>query len=160
MMELTAIGNYWGDNSAEFAESVIFHQPDDASLGLVVFEPILELQPEFGFFAFFAHDNPGLTEDVIAEIDPETATITAVLPVGTSLSALIPSVAVPLGIEGAPEAGQSFNFSDPVSFTLSTPHGEEQSWTAEITTASVNVKPAVCPFLGRPGLGNGFALCG
>lgn len=150
MMELTAIGNYWGDNSAEFAESVIFHQPDDASLGLVVFEPILELQPEFGFFAFFAHDNPGLTEDVIAEIDPETATITAVLPVGTSLSALIPSVAVPLGIEGAPEAGQSFNFSDPVSFTLSTPHGEEQSWTADITTASVNLSLQFAHFSADP----------
>ncbi|MCC5933883.1 MAG: T9SS type A sorting domain-containing protein [Balneolales bacterium] len=152
MMELTAIGNYWGDNSAEFAESVIFHQPDDASLGLVVFEPILELQPEFGFFAFFAHDNPGLTEDVIAEIDPETATITAVLPIGTSLSALIPSVAVPLGVEGAPEAGQSFNFSEPVSFTLSTPHGEEQSWTADITTASATVFLQFAHFSADPAL--------
>lgn len=137
MMDLTAIGNYWGDNSAAFAESVITHQPDDPAYGLVTFEPILELNPVFDAFVFLAADNPELSNDVTAEIDPETAVISAVFPAATNLSNLIPTVTVQLGVSGAPETGQAFNFTMPVSFTLSTPHGEEQTWTTDFSTAPV-----------------------
>ncbi|AXI99508.1 Por secretion system C-terminal sorting domain-containing protein [Cyclonatronum proteinivorum] len=137
MMDLTAIGNYWGDNSAAFAESVIAHQPDNPDFGLVTFEPVLELNPVFESLGFLAADNLELSEDVVAEIDPETAVVSAVLPAGTNLSNLIPSVSVQLGVSGAPEAGQALDFTVPVSFTLSTPHGEEQTWTTDFTTAPV-----------------------
>ena len=39
---MTAIGNYWGGNTEEFAESVIYHRPDlGDSYGLVLYTPIL-----------------------------------------------------------------------------------------------------------------------
>lgn len=137
MMDLTAIGNYWGDNSAAFAESVITHQPDNPAFGLVTFEPILELNPVFESFAFLVADNSELSDDVIAEIDPEAAVIFATFPAGTNLSNLIPAVTVQLGVSGTPEAGQAFDFSMPVSFTLNTPHGEEQTWITDFSTAPV-----------------------
>ena len=39
---MTAIGNYWGGNTEEFVESVIFHRPDlGDNYGLVLYTPIL-----------------------------------------------------------------------------------------------------------------------
>ena len=38
---IMAIGNYWGGSTATYAESVIFHQHDQANLGLVTYLPIL-----------------------------------------------------------------------------------------------------------------------
>ena len=39
---MTAIGNYWGGNTEEFAESVIYHRPDlGDNYGLVLYTPIL-----------------------------------------------------------------------------------------------------------------------
>lgn len=43
--DITAIGNYWGGNSEEWAESVIFHQPDQSGLGLVTYMPVMEIKP-------------------------------------------------------------------------------------------------------------------
>ena len=39
---MTAIGNYWGGETEEFAESVIYHRPDlGDAYGLVLFSPVL-----------------------------------------------------------------------------------------------------------------------
>lgn len=44
---MTAIGNYWGGNTEEFAESVIYHRPDlGDNYGLVLYTPILTEDPE------------------------------------------------------------------------------------------------------------------
>ena len=44
---MTAIGNYWGGDTEEFAESVIFHRPDlGDAYGLVTYSPILTEEPE------------------------------------------------------------------------------------------------------------------
>lgn len=37
---ITAVGNYWGDDSESFAENVIFHQTDQANLGVVAYLPV------------------------------------------------------------------------------------------------------------------------
>lgn len=43
---ITAIGNYWGGDTEEFAESVIYHRPDlGESYGRVLFSPILTEEP-------------------------------------------------------------------------------------------------------------------
>jgi hypothetical protein len=44
--DMDAVGNYWGCDNAEAAEAVIYHQADDASLGLVNYLPIYVLEPE------------------------------------------------------------------------------------------------------------------
>lgn len=44
---MTAIGNYWGGDTEEFAESVIFHRPDlGENYGLVLYTPILTEEHE------------------------------------------------------------------------------------------------------------------
>ena len=44
---MTAVGNYWGGNTEEFAESVIFHRPDlGDNYGLVLYTPILTEEEE------------------------------------------------------------------------------------------------------------------
>lgn len=43
---LAAIGNYWGEDTESYAESVIFHQPDQANLGLVSYSPVVTLASE------------------------------------------------------------------------------------------------------------------
>ena len=44
---MTAIGNYWGGNTEEFAESVIYHRPDlSDNYGLVLYTPILTEEEE------------------------------------------------------------------------------------------------------------------
>ena len=44
-LDVTAIGNYWGNNDTTFAESVILHQHDQSNLGRVEYDPILPLYP-------------------------------------------------------------------------------------------------------------------
>lgn len=44
--DMDAVGNYWGCDNADAAEAVIYHQADDASLGLVNYLPIYVLEPE------------------------------------------------------------------------------------------------------------------
>ena len=44
-LDVTAIGNYWGNNDTAFAESAILHKADQSNLGRVEFEPILPLYP-------------------------------------------------------------------------------------------------------------------
>ena len=44
---MTAIGNYWGGDTEDFAESVIFHRPDlGDNYGLVLYTPILTEEEE------------------------------------------------------------------------------------------------------------------
>ena len=44
---ITAVGNYWGGETEEFAESVIFHRPDlGDNYGLVLYSPILTSEQE------------------------------------------------------------------------------------------------------------------
>jgi hypothetical protein len=44
---MTAVGNYWGGNTEEFAESVIFHRPDlGDNYGLVLYTPIITEEEE------------------------------------------------------------------------------------------------------------------
>ncbi len=51
----------------------IFHQPDDATLGLVTYEPIKQLHPEFNSFALLAENNPQLEADIIGIIDADVS---------------------------------------------------------------------------------------
>jgi len=127
--DITAIGNYWGDNTEEFAESVISHQPDIPSLGLVTYMPINELNAEFESFTFLAADNSFLDEDLVGTIDPENYEIRFEVAAGTDVSNLTPSASVALGVEATPDLNESQNFSSAVVYTLSVPHGDEQEWT-------------------------------
>ncbi len=132
-----AIGNYWGDNTAEFAESVIFHQPDDASYGLVTFEPINTINPVFDAFVFLAENNPSLDEDVTGTIDAENSEVRFEVAAGTDVSSLVPTAEIELGVTSDIDLDEVQNFTTEVVYTLSVPHGDEQEWTVIITEEEV-----------------------
>lgn len=134
-VEHNAIGNYWGDNTAEFAESVIFHQPDNSSYGLVTYEPINTLHPEFEVFLFLAENNPSLDEDLEGDFDSESGEIRFEVAPGTDISSLLPAAEVALGVTSDTELEAVQNFTNPVVYTLSVPHGDEQEWTVIVEVA-------------------------
>lgn len=127
--DVSAIGNYWGTNDLAVAETYIFHQPDDAALGLVTYEPIKTLLPEFISFVLLAENNPQLEIDIIGQINLGEHTVTLDIPGGISLENLIPTYAVELGVTGNPESEVAQDFSSSVTYNLETPHGEAAAWT-------------------------------
>jgi len=127
--DMSAIGNYWGTNDLAIAETYIFHQPDDATLGLVTYEPIKMLEPEFLTFELLASNNPSLENDISGTIDIDNFSVTLEVPAGISLTNLIPSYTVELGINGDPASEMAQDFNENVVYTLSTPHGSEAEWT-------------------------------
>lgn len=131
-LPVNAIGNYWGTNDPVEAEDFIFHQPDQASLGIVSYLPLLTLEPEIQFFMFAAADNPELTTDVFGEINPDDLSIAVTLPAGTSINALIPQIGIPLGVITDPIGGEPTDFTNPVSYTVLTPHGETAEYTVTV----------------------------
>lgn len=126
---VSAIGNYWGTNDVTVAETYIFHQPDDATLGLVTYEPIKQLHPEFNSFALLAENNPQLEADIIGIIDADVFTVTLEVPGGISLENLVPTYTLELGVSGDPESEVPQDFSSDVIYSLETPHGEAAEWT-------------------------------
>ncbi len=134
-LTLNAMGNYWGTNDVAQAEEYIFHQPDDPSLGLVLYEPIMQLHPVIEGFAFLAEDNPALDEDVYGTINHADNSIELILPAGTVLDQLFPKIVTPLGVTVSPESGMPQDFNDPVDYSASVPHGEQQDWTVYVSLA-------------------------
>ncbi|MFW5657129.1 MAG: T9SS type A sorting domain-containing protein [Bacteroidota bacterium] len=129
---INAIGNYWGANSNTTAEEYIVHQPDDSNLGVVTYLPIRELHPVINSFSFLAEVNDALENDVNGIIDTENYQVTVYVPHGTDLTQLTPNISVDLGVTLAPDTDQPLDFSTPVQYTLSVPHGEEQVWTVTV----------------------------
>ncbi|MDA3942512.1 MAG: T9SS type A sorting domain-containing protein [Bacteroidetes bacterium] len=127
--DVSAIGNYWGTNEVAVAETYIFHQPDDGTLGLVTYEPIKTLEPEFLSFDLLALNNPQLENNISGTVNPDNFTVTLEVPAGISLTNLIPTYTVELGISGDPASEVAQDFNENVVYTLSTPHGSEAEWT-------------------------------
>jgi hypothetical protein len=131
-LTINAIGNYWGTNNAAQAEAFIFHQPDDPSLGLVLYQPIIQLFPIINNFRFRAADNPGLSEDVIGTVNQANHTVELLVPPGTDVSTLVPTIEIPYGAAINPASGTAQNFIQPVIYTVQVPHGEQQAWTVNV----------------------------
>ncbi|MFN2394301.1 MAG: T9SS type A sorting domain-containing protein [Bacteroidales bacterium] len=136
---VSAIGNYWGDNDAETAESYIFHQPDDGSLGLVTYEPIMLLHPEILSFKFTQALNPGLDDDYEGVFDEENQQIYFLFPEETDVTALVPSIELPLGVAVDPAGSVQQDFTEPVEYTVSVPHGDEQIWTVVVEVETPDI---------------------
>lgn len=134
-LSLNAMGNYWGTNDATQAENYIFHQPDDPSLGLVLYEPIMQLFPVIQAFAFLADDNPALEDDVHGAVNMADHLVEVVMPAGTPLEQLAPSIVSPLGVTLNPESGLPQDFNEPVVYSVSVPHGDQQDWTVHVSHA-------------------------
>ncbi len=131
-LAIDAVGNYWGTNDPDQAENHIFHQPDQASLGLVTYLPLMEIHPIIESFVFRANENPGLPTDCVGLIDPTTHSIHLVVPSTANPNALIARIGLPAGVTTAPESGQAVNYSSPVLYSVQTPHGESAEYLVSV----------------------------
>jgi len=132
---INAIGNYWGGNSDTIAENVIFHQPDQASLGLVTYLPINELNPDILSFDFLAANNNQLTNDAHGEFSTVfNDLITISLDPTIYPLTFVPTIGLPFGVTCTPASGeaQDFNMDDVVNYTVTTPHGTSKVWRIQI----------------------------
>jgi len=130
---MSAVGNYWGNNEVSHAEDVIFHQPDNSSYGMVTFEPILEIEPEILSFNIYRDLNPELNQDLNFTESGDTLyaiyNFDCVTPLPTQL---IPTVTMPRGVTCTPAPTEAQNFEEPVIYTLTTPHGTQRDYVVEV----------------------------
>jgi len=132
--DITAIGNYWGNNDPDHAEQVIFHRPDlGETYGLVSYLPIYELHPIPLSLVARLEDNPQLSTDYQGVINKETSTINLFIP-EDELSTLLIKVRLelPLGTTTNFPFGEVIDLSEPYTFHIDTPHGESQDWTINL----------------------------
>ena len=136
-LDVTAIGNYWGNNDTAFAESVILHQHDQSNLGRVEFEPIMPLYPTVEGVSSIDYywGNPDLIYNWNCEIDsPYIYTESHDCDPNAPLNNIY--LQVPLGVTYTP-LYEDPNFYDstlviPVSrliaYCVTTPHHDTAIW--------------------------------
>lgn len=136
-LDVTAIGNYWGNNDTIFAESVILHKADQSNLGRVEYEPILPLYPTVEGVSSIDYywGNPDLIYNWNCEIDsPYIYTESHDCDPNAPLNNIY--LQVPLGVTYTP-LYEDPNFYDstlviPVSrliaYCVTTPHHDTAIW--------------------------------
>jgi Leucine-rich repeat (LRR) protein len=82
-------------------------------------------------FIFLATNNRVLTNDVIAEINETTKTITATVPSGTDLTGLIPEIYIS-GAGVVPASDVAQNFGSSMSYMVTATDGSKQVYTVNI----------------------------
>ncbi|MBQ4819859.1 leucine-rich repeat domain-containing protein [Aquimarina sp. MMG016] len=82
-------------------------------------------------FVFLASENEALDVDVIADINEETKTITALVPSGTAVTSLLPDVVVSEKATISPGSGIAQDFSNPVVYTVTAENGSTQDYNVE-----------------------------
>ena len=93
-------------------------------------------------FVFEAANNDALGADVTATIGTD-ATVTAAVPHGTDVTALVPTITIPDGASIAPESGAAQNFTDPVTYTVTAPDGETTGdFVVTVTAAATDASTA------------------
>jgi hypothetical protein len=149
-----AQNNYWGTDDPDTAASYIVDQNDDPSLGLVTFLPIWVPGNQIEAFVLEAQHND-LEEDVHGTIDHDEQTIMLLLPSGTNLAALIPTITVSAQAVVDPPSGEAVDLSTPVDFTVTAFHGEEKIYTVSADQAFLP-PPENLVAMGVPGGGTTF----
>ena len=81
--------------------------------------------------------------DIDAAIDESTKEIKATVPMGTDISALVPTITVSMGASIDPVSGLATDFTQPVTYTVTAEDGSQSSYTAIVT-----VDMPENPFLG------------
>ena len=133
---MSAIGNYWGNNDVSHAEDVIYHQTDNSSYGLVTYSPIMEIEPKFLYFSLMLN-NSDPVQELVFDLSQDSDTIVATYNGGYELffDQIRPHVVLPMGVTCSPEPDNPQNFNMPVNYTLTTPHGSSRTYVAVIDFA-------------------------
>ena len=135
-LDVTAIGNYWGNNDTAFAESVILHQHDQSNLGRVEFEPILPLYPTVEGVSSYHHEPDWYCEIDSPYIYTESHDCDPTAPLNEIY------LQVPLGVTYTP-IYEDFNPVDStieepilrkITYCVTTPHHDTAFWFLDIYT--------------------------
>ena len=131
---MSAIGNYWGNNDVTHAEDVIYHKTDNSSYGLVTYSPIMEIEPKFSYFVVYIYDDNTGYQDIVFDLSQDSDTIYGTYNGEPDMvfEQIRPNVGMPLGVTCSPELDNPQNFTQPVSYTLTTPHGTSRTYVAII----------------------------
>lgn len=95
-------------------------------------EPVKSAEKTITTFAF-----NGLSPTVSAAIDG--AAITATVPVGTNLSALVPTITLSAAATVSPASGVAQNFSSPVTYTVTAEDGTTSTYTVTVSIQGVSI---------------------
>ena len=90
--------------------------------------------------------------EVVGAINEDTKTITAVMPYGTDITALVPTITT-TGKSVSPASGAAQDFTDPIAYTVTAEDNSTQIYTVAITVAA-NPAKAITDFSFK-GLGAG-----
>lgn len=94
--------------------------------------PIKDFDNTITVFAF-----NGLSPAVTATISGNT--ITAIVPVGTNLTNLVPTITFPTTATISPSSGVAQNFSNPVTYTVKAEDGSTQIYTVTVSIQGVSI---------------------
>ncbi|TVQ89669.1 MAG: T9SS C-terminal target domain-containing protein [Bacteroidetes bacterium] len=125
---ISAIGNYLGYNDIEQASNTLWPRPDEDGVTTILYDPIMTLHPEILSFSFTQALNPGLDEDYAGIFDEENQEIYFFFPAFTDVTELVPDIELPPGVSVTPGLGEAQDFTEPVLYIASVPHGEEVEW--------------------------------
>lgn len=135
-LDVTAIGNYWGNNDTIFAESVILHKADQSNLGRVEFDPILPLYPTVEGVSSIIHN--GENTDIYVwdcEID-DLVIYTYVNDCDESAPLDEIYLQVPLGVTYTPISDEIPNPVNcvirEITYCVTTPHHDTAIWSLQI----------------------------
>ncbi|MBR4919122.1 MAG: T9SS type A sorting domain-containing protein [Bacteroidales bacterium] len=159
---MSAIGNYWGNNDVTHAEDVIYHQIDNSSYGLVTYSPIMEIEPKFLYFIVHIYDDNTGYQDIVFDLSQDSDTIYGTYNGVPDMGfwQIRPHVGLPLGVTCSPELDNPQDFTQPVSYTLTTPHGTSRTYVAVInfTEAVEDYETAPVTLSPNPVSGGQFTL--
>lgn len=73
---------------------------------------------------------------VAATVNETDRTITATVPAGTDVTALVPTIIIPPAATVAPASGAARDFTEPVLYTVTAEDGTRQTYTVTVTIAA------------------------
>ncbi|MEO1486016.1 MAG: DUF5018 domain-containing protein, partial [Bacteroidota bacterium] len=91
-------------------------------------------------FAFLASQNDALEEDVRATIDKKKKTVTVLVPNGTSITALEPTIKISNSATISPKSKVAMDFGKEVTYTVKAENGSTQKYKAVVKVAKSSDK--------------------
>ena len=92
-------------------------------------------------FVFNAADNPAFDANLTSTIDESAKTISASVPFGTTISALVPSLTISAKASVSPSGAQ--NFTSPVTYTVTAEDGSTIAYRASVTIMPSDAKQLI-----------------
>ncbi|MEM7485693.1 MAG: DUF5018 domain-containing protein [Bacteroidota bacterium] len=95
---------------------------------------------EITAFTFLANDNASLSQDVRSSIDKEEKTVTAEVPVGTDVKALIPTIVLSEKATVDPKDKTAVDFSEAVTYTVTAEDGSTVQYLVTVIIGKSSAK--------------------